>query len=175
METPKSPHLPGSNPIRKGSVAAVPGSYDPVTAGHADLIRRAAALFDTVYVVAMENPDKTYLLTPHERLVCLQEAVGGLDNVIIEYSGGFFYQYAIARGVGFIVKGLRSAADFDYEAEIAAFNRRYMPQAETVFLLATPGLEAISSSAVRDAVARREDISKFVGKQCAQMLQSKLL
>jgi pantetheine-phosphate adenylyltransferase len=157
------------------SIAAVPGSYDPVTAGHVDIIRRAAALFDHVYAVAMVNVDKAYLFTPAERLDLLRDAVADLPNVTAEFEPGYFYAYARARGVTAIVKGVRSAADFTYELEIAAFNRAHYPGADTLLLPADPALCHISSAWVKEQAASGRDISAFVTEKCSKALKNKLL
>lgn len=160
---------------KKPRIAAIPGSFDPVTAGHVDIIRRAAAIFDKVYVVAMTNVDKTYLLTFEERLALLHEAVAGMGNVVAECFDGYFYEYAASRDVCAIVKGVRSADDFEYEREIAQFNRNALPSAETMLLFSSPGLGHISSSFVKKQAAQGADISAWVGPKCAEIIKSRLL
>lgn len=152
-------------------IAAIPGSYDPVTLGHVDIIRRAARLYDRVYVVAMDNADKTHWLAPEQRLALLQAATAGLDNVVAEYNGGYFYAYAAARSVTAIVKGVRSAADVSYELEIARFNRAHLSTAETLLMPADPALEGISSGLVRARWREGLEVSGLVPAQCEDMLK----
>ncbi len=156
------------------SIAAVPGSYDPVTIGHIDIVCRAAALFEHVYVVAMFNADKTYLFSPDERTALLQDAFGGMKNVTCEFFGGMFYDYAAMRGVRAIVKGVRDAKDVEYEKGIAEFNLAHLPEAETVLLYARRGLENVSSSEIKALCRAGRDIGGLVTPLCEKMLADRL-
>lgn len=140
-------------------IAVVPGSFDPVTLGHVDLIQKAARLFDTVWVVAMINAEKAYWFTPGQRVDMLREAVSHLDNVRVEYDDGMLWRYALDKGACAIVKGIRTGQDAAYELEMARFNSARNPLAETLLLPASPGMEDISSTRVRQLA--REDISRL--------------
>jgi len=156
-------------------IAAIPGSYDPVTLGHVDIIRRAARLYDTVLVVAMVNVDKAYCFTSVERVALLCDALGDIPNVVVAYEDGYFFEYAKRKGVTAIVKGVRTVEDFAYELDIARFNRQHYPEAETLLMPADEGLLGISSSAVKEMARRGEDIGRFVTPLCAEMLKNKYL
>jgi len=156
-------------------IAAIPGSYDPVTLGHVDIIRRTAALFDTVLVVVMINADKAYIFTPAERVALLEDAVKDIPNAVVEYEAGYFFEYAQRRGVTAIVKGVRTEADYTYELDIARFNRQHYPEAETLLMPADEALSGISSSGVKNMAQRGEDVGQYVTPLCVYMLKNKYL
>ncbi len=140
-------------------IAMLTGSFDPVTAGHVDLIRRAAPLFDTLYVAVMSNGEKDTaghgMFTPKERLAILSAAVEslrveGICNVRAEICEGLSSAYARKRGVRYIVRGARTATDFDYETGLAAIMKRFDETLETVILPAAPELSCISATYVRE-------------------------
>ncbi len=138
--------------------ALLPGSYDPVTSGHLAVIRRAAALFERVTVLLAVNPDKKYLLTTDARLALVRDAVFGLPNVSVSYTDGYTVDYAAKHDVSVIVKGIRTADDLLYEADMAAKNRtlslsRHGCSLETLFLPADDPLASISSTDVRNLLA----------------------
>lgn len=140
-------------------IAMLTGSFDPVTAGHTDLIRRAAAMFDTVYVAIMSNGEKdsagSGMFTYAERLeilaaACRDLAEEGITNVIPEICEGLSSAYAAERGVRYIVRGARCASDFDYEYSLANIMKRFEPALETVILPADPALSCVSATYVRE-------------------------
>lgn len=155
------------------SLAIVPGSFDPVTNGHLDIIRRAARVFDRVVALVMVNDRKQMLFTDEERLGMLRESVRGIKGVQADFYAGMTYDYIAQHGVDVIVKGVRNAADFDYECEIALFNRAHVPQAETMFFYADPDLRGISSSAAKRAYMAGEDIADKVPPLVLEMLAQK--
>ena len=155
-------------------LAIVPGSFDPVTWGHVDIIRRAARLFDRVIALVMVNDQKQALFTPEERLYMLRESVRGIQRVEADFYGGMTYYYIARHGVDAIVKGLRDGADFAYECQIAQFNRQHAPQADTLFLLADPQRQALSSSWVKRAYVAGEEIRDAVPPVVLAMLAKKL-
>lgn len=155
------------------SLAIVPGSFDPVTNGHLDIIRRAARVFDRVIALAMVNDRKQMLFTDEERLRMLRESVRGIPGVQADFYDGMTFDYIAQHGVDVIVKGVRNAADFDYECEIALFNRAHAPQAETMFFYADPDLRGISSSAAKQAFMAGQDIADKVPPLVLEMLALK--
>lgn len=139
-----------------------PGSFDPVTRGHIDVIKRAANMFDRVIVGVFSNPSKTPSFTTEERIQFLCESIGSLDNVeVISYSG-LLAEYCRQRGVDAIVKGLRAVSDFEYEFQQALTNKKLNPQLETIFLTAEADSMYLSSSMVREVASLGGDISNFV-------------
>ncbi len=142
-------------------IAMITGSFDPVTSGHADLIRRAAGMFDFVYVALMSNGEKDSaaqgMFTYEERLALLEAACAdlaseGITNVKAEVCVGLSSAYAAERGIRYIVRGVRCASDFDYEYSLAAIMKRFDAGLETVMLPAEPSIACVSSTYVRELI-----------------------
>lgn len=142
--------------------AICPGSFDPVTHGHLDIIRRAATLFDRVIVVVMTNSSKQPLFSKEERLDLLRRSTVGMDNVEVDSYGGLLAEYARLKHADVIVKGLRAMSDFEYEFQMALTNRKLNPEAETVFLTTTAEHMYLSSSLVKQVAGLGGDINGFV-------------
>ena len=143
-------------------LAVCPGSFDPVTNGHLDIIRRAAALDDRVIVVVMTNASKHTMFTMEERVAMLRTATVDLPNVEIDAYDGLLADYARRVGADAIVKGLRAVTDFEYEFQMALTNRQLHADAETVFLTTSADLMYLSSSVVKQVAMYGGDISGFV-------------
>ena len=143
-------------------VCVYPGSFDPPTRGHLELIRRAAALYDRVIVAVAVNPDKKGCFSPEEREALLQECTASLSNVEVDRFSGLTVQYARDKGACALLRGLRSAADFDPEWHLAQINRSICPEVETVFLMSSPALAHVSSSAVREMAAFGADFGPYL-------------
>ena len=143
-------------------IAVCPGSFDPVTYGHLDIIRRSALLFDKVVVVVMTNASKAPMFTKEERMDLLRRVTSGLSNVEVDSYGGLLAEYTRTRGADVIVKGLRALSDFEYEFQMALTNRKLYPNAETVFLMTTAEHMYLSSSLVKQVAELGGDISGFV-------------
>lgn len=143
-------------------VALCPGSYDPVTFGHLNIIKRCAGLFDRVIVVALNNAAKTYAFTPEERVEMLQTVTASFANVEVDSYDGLVADYARARGATALVKGLRAVTDFEYEFQMALINKKLMPKLESVFITTDARFMFLSSSAVREVARFGGDLSDFV-------------
>lgn len=152
-------------------LAVVPGSFDPVTLGHVDIIRRAAELFDHVVVAAMINPEKQYRFTAEERIAFLQNAVAGIPHVTVDYSEEMLYAYVTRLGACAIVKGIRNGGDADYELEMAEYNREHAPTCDTLLLPADKSLTEISSTAVKRLAREGQDITALVTPLVAAALR----
>ena len=140
-----------------------PGSFDPVTLGHMDIISRASKMFDSVVVAVMNNVAKTPMFTTEERMELLKEAVKGLDNVeIVGSTDGLLADYAKELGASAIVKGLRAVSDFEYEFQQSLINKKLNPELETVFLTCNSDYMYLSSSIVKQVAFLGGDISSFV-------------
>lgn len=153
----------------------MPGSFDPITLGHVYLAERACALFDRVIVVAMTNAYKrSYLFTPEERLMLMRESLTHLPRVETDYYDGMLYEYAERVGACAIVKGLRDLEDAEYEMEMARYNNAHNPDAETVFIMASPQLAEVSSTAVKERTRRGESLDGMVAPPVAEALRNKI-
>ncbi|WP_067244459.1 pantetheine-phosphate adenylyltransferase [Microbacterium resistens] len=156
-------------------IAVVPGSFDPPTLGHLDVIRRAAALYDELHVLVVHNPDKQAMLPVAQRLSLLEESIaeaGVAGQVIVgSWSMGLLVDYARDVGAGVLVKGIRSQVDVAYESPMAIVNR-HLADIETVFLLPDPAHALVSSSLVRQVAALGGDVSPFVPAPVARFLDT---
>lgn len=142
--------------------AVYPGSFDPVTNGHLDIIRRGAAVFDRVIVAVLHNPSKQGLFPVEKRLEMLRRVCTDLPNVRVDSFQGLLVDYIRQTGADAILRGLRSTADFESELPMAQLNRSMLPEAETLFLPASPQHLYTSSSAVREIGRFGGDITPFV-------------
>jgi pantetheine-phosphate adenylyltransferase len=143
--------------------AVCPGSFDPVTNGHVDVIRRAAALYDELVVAVLVNPGKAGLFPPEERMALLREAVVDLTNVTVDSFEGLLVDYCRANDVPVIVKGLRAVGDFEYELQMAQMNRE-LANVETLFVPTAPQVGHLSSSLVKQIARFGGDVSSLVPK-----------
>jgi pantetheine-phosphate adenylyltransferase len=141
--------------------ATCPGSFDPVTNGHVDIIARAASLFDEVVVAVGVNQAKSRLFTPAERIQMLQEACRGFGNVVVDSFAGLLTDFCRQHDVHAIVKGLRAVSDFDYELQMAQMNSR-LADVETVFVPTSPEYSFLASSLVKEVAAFGGDVSGLV-------------
>lgn len=139
-----------------------PGSFDPVTLGHIDIIRRAAKMFDKVIVAVLVNMSKQPSFTIDERISFLKTAIGDIDNVEIVGFSGLLADYAKERGAKAVVKGLRAMSDFEYEFQMALTNKKLNPELDTVFLTSDSQYMYLSSSMVKQVASLGGDISYFV-------------
>ncbi|CAN5346512.1 pantetheine-phosphate adenylyltransferase [soil metagenome] len=157
------------------TIAVVPGSFDPVTLGHVDVIGRAAEIFDEVHVLVVHNPDKSALLPIARRVTLIQEAIadGGLpENILVtSWSVGLLVDYCVEVGAKVLVKGIRSQVDVAYETPMAIVNRN-LAGVETVFLLPDPAHAHVSSSLVRQVASLGGDVSPYVPAAVAEFLAS---
>lgn len=142
--------------------AVCPGTFDPVTLGHLDIVRRAAALFDEVVVAVGVNPSKSRLFSADERLAMLERACAGIDRVRVASFTGLLTEFCSANDVQAIAKGLRAGTDFDYELPMAHMNATLAPGVETVFLPTGAGYSFVSSSLVKEVAGFGGDVSRFL-------------
>ena len=144
-------------------IAVCSGSFDPITLGHLDIIRRAAACFDKVYVCVSPNASKkNQMFTPEEKLELVKTAVADLDNVEAELYQGLLADYAVERGANVIVRGVRNATDFDVEYQLAQINSGIHPGLETMILPASPQYQHFSSSMAREMIRYGQPMEKYV-------------
>jgi pantetheine-phosphate adenylyltransferase len=158
-----------------GLAALCPGTFDPVTNGHLDIIRRSAGIFDPVVVAVLENPAKTPLFGLEDRIGMLKDALADVDGVEVATFSGLLADFARARGVSVVVKGIRAASDFDYELQMAQMNRNIDGHLETVFLPTSPVWSYISSSLIKEVVRFGGDVSGLVPAGVADRLAEALI
>jgi len=155
-------------------IVVYPGTFDPITMGHLDIITRANELFDRVIVAVARHPSKTPLFTLEERLQMIQDCFEGTNKKIeIEAVSGLLVEYAFKKGAKSIVRGLRAVSDFEYEFQLALMNRRLERHVETVFLMTGLRWIFISSSIIKDAAQHGGDVSGLVPEHVQQKLKEK--
>ena len=142
--------------------AIYPGSFDPVTYGHLDIIERAAKIFDELTVSVLNNSGKTPLFSVDERVKMLQDVCADIPNVKVDSFSGLLVDYARRCGTDVIIKGLRAITDFEYELQMAQTNRKLLPSVDTVFLTTSLEYAYLSSSIVREVAAYGGDVHRFV-------------
>lgn len=155
-------------------VAIFPGSFDPLTLGHLDLIKRGSALFDQLAVAVMTNETKNPLFTVDERVEQVKLAVSGLSNVSVITSNGLTVELMNKIGADYLMRGLRNSKDFEYEKDIAAMNQFLDSEVETVFLLADPKYQHLSSSLLKEVAIHGGDISAYLPANINEALDKKL-
>lgn len=157
-------------------IAVCPGTYDPITNGHLDIITRAASTFDEVVVAVVHRPHRkgTTLFTIEERLSFINEATADLPNVRVQTFRTLIVEFAREVGAQAIVKGLRAISDFEYELEMFQMNRHVAPEIDTFYLMASPRFSFLSSSGVKELAAFGGNVDGLVAPRVAQRLQEEL-
>jgi len=153
--------------------AIYPGSFDPITNGHVDVIERAASMFHAVTVVIAKNSRKTPLFDEEERRTMAVEALRHLANVSVVVHGGLIVDYAVQQRIDVIVRGIRAVTDFEYEFQIALMNRKLAPTVSTIFLMPHEQYTYLNSSIIRELGRYGQDISSFVPPIVAEFMQRK--
>ena len=156
-----------------GATALCPGTFDPVTNGHLDIVERAAQHFDRVVVAVLDNPGKRPLFAVAERVAMLEETTAHLDRVAVDSFSGLLVEYAERIGANAIVKGLRAVSDFEYEIQMAQMNRR-LSGVETFFMPTAPTWSYLSSSLVREVASLGGDVSSLVPAPVAERLRERV-
>ena len=156
-----------------GLTALCPGTFDPVTNGHLDVIGRAASMFDGVVVAVLENPSKAPLFTIEERVALLREALGDQPSVRVASFGGLLVDFARAQDAGMIVKGLRAVSDYEYEIQMAQMNQR-IGGVDTLFMATSPKWSFLSSSLVKEVARLGGDVEGLVPDHVRKALVDRL-
>ncbi len=146
-------------------IAIFPGSFDPITVGHVDIVTRAIPLFDEIIVAIGVNTQKKYLFSLEQRIEWIQKVFANYPSVKIESYTGLTVNYCQQKNAKYIIRGIRSSADFEYEKTIAQLNQMMQPDLETMLILSSPALSAISSTIVREIIIGKGDTSKFLPKE----------
>ncbi|HDU7438159.1 pantetheine-phosphate adenylyltransferase [Listeria monocytogenes] len=154
-------------------IAVIPGTFDPITNGHLDIIERAAKSFDVLYVSVLNNSSKKPLFTIEERMEMIRQVTAHLPNVQVESASGLTVDYAATRGATAIVRGLRAVSDFEYEMQIASMNRTLNADIETFFVMTNTKYSFLSSSMVKEVAQYQGDISELVPEIVNEQVQAK--
>jgi pantetheine-phosphate adenylyltransferase len=159
-----------------GRTAICPGTYDPVTNGHMDIITRAAKVFDRVVVGVVRRPPRkeSTVFSADERKAFLEEATADLDNVEVEVFSVLLVEFAREHGASAIVKGLRAISDFEYEFEMNQLNRKLAPELESIYIIASPDYSFLSSTGVKEMATFGGDVSDLVPPNVAAALAERL-
>jgi pantetheine-phosphate adenylyltransferase len=153
--------------------AVYPGTFDPLTRGHEDLVRRAATLFDTVVLAIADSKAKRPFFTLDERLAMAREVLAGIKNVQVVSFSGLLTDFVRKQGARVVLRGLRAVSDFEYEFQLAGMNRNLYPEMETVFLTPSEQHMFISATLVREIATLGGDVSEFVHPEVAKLLKKK--
>lgn len=153
--------------------AVYPGSFDPITKGHLDVLERASKMFDKVIIAVLKNSSKKSFLPVKDRVELIQRSIEGLNNVEVASFEGLTIDYAKSVGAHFLIRGLRAVSDFEYELQLCQTNSAIAPDIDTVFLTTKPKYNFISSSIVKELSDFGTDVSKFVPKSVVEYLQQR--
>ena len=157
-------------------IAVYPGSFDPVTKGHLDILERASSMFDKVIIAVLKNNSKKSYMPTADRVELIRESVSGikgLNNVEVDSFDGLTIDYARKVGAKFLIRGLRAVSDFEYEMQLSQTNQAIAPEIGTVFLITKPKYNFISSGIVKELSFLGQDVSKFVPKSVVKYLEKK--
>ncbi|MGB2599573.1 MAG: pantetheine-phosphate adenylyltransferase [Candidatus Omnitrophota bacterium] len=154
-------------------IAVYPGTFDPVTYGHLDVIKRVSSLFDSVYVAVARGAHKEVLFSVEERVNMLKEAVAEYGNVEVEDFDGLVVDYVKTKSAKVVVRGLRMISDFEYEFQMALTNRKLSPDIETVFMMPNESYSYLSSKLIKEIALMNADVSEFVPKNVEKKLKEK--
>jgi pantetheine-phosphate adenylyltransferase len=154
-------------------LAICPGSFDPITYGHLDIIQRGSKIFDEVIVAVFKNQSKNPLFTVEERMRLIEESVEDYPNVSVDTSSGLLIDYAESKNAQAIIRGLRAVSDFEYEMQITSMNRKLNPEIETFFMMTNNQYSFLSSSIVKEAARYQGNVSDLVPEAVEKALQEK--
>ncbi|MFI8577356.1 MULTISPECIES: pantetheine-phosphate adenylyltransferase [Rossellomorea] len=155
------------------SIAVCPGSFDPITYGHLDIITRGAKVFDQIYVVVLNNSSKQSLFSVEERIELIREVTGDIPNVVVDSFQGLLVDYAKKVNAKAIIRGLRAVSDFEYEMQITSMNRVLEDDIETFFIMTNNQYSFLSSSIVKEVAKYGGNISELVPKRVEESLKEK--
>lgn len=155
--------------------AIYPGSFDPITKGHLDVLERAASIFDKVIIVVSVNTSKQSFISTEDRIRLIKECCKDLKNVEVDSYDGLTVNYAKEKGANVLIRGLRAVSDFEYEMQLSQVNNALEPQINTVFLITKPKYNFISSSSIREIAIMKGDVSKFVPEPVQKFLEEKYM
>ena len=159
--------------MKNVKTAIYPGSFDPMTKGHLDVLERASSMFEKVIIAVLNNTEKKCLLSTKERVELIKKSVKRLGNVRVDSFDGLTIEYARQQGATVLIRGLRAVSDFEYEMQMSQMNSSLAPEINTIFLITKPEYNFISSSTIKEIVMMGGDISQFVPKEVKNYLENK--
>lgn len=154
--------------IKEEKIAIYPGSFDPITKGHLDILKRASKMFDKVIIAVLRNSSKKSFLPVEDRIELIKQSVKEIENIDVAYFEGLTVEYAKKMGAKFLIRGLRAVSDFEYEMQLSQANMSIAPEIGTVFLITKPEYNFISSGIVKELASYGEDVSKFVPESVSE-------
>jgi len=160
--------------MNNGKIAIYPGTFDPVTYGHIDLIERASKIFDKVIVAVAHNKSKGVLFSVEERVSMIRDAIKNIGNVTVDDFDGLVVNYVKGKGSNVMVRGLRMISDFEYEFQMALTNRKLAGDIETIFMMPHEDYSYVSSKLIKEAASLGADVSNFIPKEAAAALKRKI-
>ena len=131
-------------------IVAYPGSFDPITSGHLDVIKRSSKLFDKIFIAVLDNPRKASLFSTHEKIEMIKESVKGVGNIEVESFSGLLVDYLKKKNICCVIRGLRAMSDFDYEFQMAVTNKELMPEMETIFIVTDRKYFYLNSTMIKE-------------------------
>ena len=156
-------------------IGIYPGTFDPITNGHIDVIERASFIFDEIIVVVAVNSKKTTLFTSEERVEMAKESLKHLDNVVVDICNSLIVDYAVQKKASALIRGIRAVSDFEYEFQIALMNRKIQPEITTLFLMPHEKYTYLNSSIIRELSQYKQDTSEFVPPIVLSKLKEKFV
>ena len=154
-------------------IAVYPGSFDPITKGHIDILKNGAEIFDKVIIAVARNSEKNAFLTVEERVELIKKSVKDIENVEVDSFDGLTIEYAKKRNANVILRGLRAVSDFEYEMQLSQANSALSSDIKTIFMITKPKYNFISSSTIKEIYLNNGDISKFVPEPVYEFLQNR--
>ncbi len=154
-------------------IAVYPGSFDPITKGHIDILKNGAEIFDKVIIAVARNSEKNAFLTVEERVELIKKSVKDIENVEVDSFDGLTIEYAKKRNANVILRGLRAVSDFEYEMQLSQANSALSSDIKTIFMITKPKYNFISSSTIKEIYLNNGDISKFVPEPVYELLQNR--
>ncbi len=158
---------------KKEKIAVYPGSFDPPTFGHLDVINRSLEIFDKIIVLVSDSKNKNYMFSKDERFEMVKEMVKDIEKVSVENLPGLLVDYLKKNKIRIVIRGLRITSDFDYEFQMSSLNRVLYPKIETIYIISDIKFILLSSSLVRELISNNGDISKFVPPEVEKFIKNR--